>query len=197
MMRFGFGSVGTIVTPAQCNLDELDHGKMPLFRIKVVDQSLNHRGRLLALALNVQPADTQSGTDGRQYLLPLKYSDLGERIWDLTELNGDSRPTLVINSRIPGLAERILADPILQGAIFPTVVNNVMDAILFGTLDSEIDWVLEWRDFASTLIGEALPESAKDDDRDELLSRIVDAFVNRIGFAMMALPPQPFGSNDD
>jgi len=190
MMRYNFGTLGALTPPTDCPLDELDHGKPPLFRVKVVAHS-QKAGQLLAMADRVQPGDSEQETEGRHFLLPLEECDLGEAIWGLSDLRSDARPRLQINQRIPDLGSRLATDPILQGAIFPVVVKEVMTAILFGTTDEELEWVTDWRAFASGLLKEPLPESPSEEQEEEVIESIVTSFVSGMRFATTAVPAEP------
>ena len=112
-MRFYYGTVDHISPPHDCRLTDIDEGKAVLFRLLVVDES-NEIGKILASTKAISPTIDQKS---RQSLFPLKIKEIGEAIWAV-DLEAD-RPHLVLNSRIPGLQEQLINDPLLRGSIYP------------------------------------------------------------------------------
>lgn len=171
-MRFDFGTVGLIRAPSDTSLVEIDRGAAVLFRVKVIDVS-KVPGRLLAASGPVRPKD-ESDDDDRKSLLPMREADLGQEIW---RIDVNAKPILLINRAVPDLAQRLVTDPILQGAIFPVVIREVLTAILSGSIPDDEEWLPDWVAFFTELIGEPFStDIGEADDTEDQITRVVDAF---------------------
>jgi hypothetical protein len=190
LMRFDFGPVGALVAPSDTSLTELDAGGRVLFRVKIVDQS-GELGKILASANALRPIDEKRDEDDRRAILPVASDDLGEAVWEL-DLQATARPELVINNRIPGLMDRLKTDPLLQGAILPAAISQILRYVLDpgdGSVDDDIDWVRDWRQWAADLLGKPLDQYiAANDDLDEAIRGLGEAFVDASKF-VSRLPP--------
>jgi hypothetical protein len=173
-MRFAFGTVSQISPPNDTELIELDRAEGMLFRVKVVDESAEV-GKILASANRIQPL----GEEGVKSLLTLRLTDLGEGVWRLA-IGGGAPPVLELNNNIPGIQDRLRQDPLLQGAIYPEALRQIVDDLLSNDEnDDEMKWVQDWRTFAERLVGEKLPDDLSDDDQESERGRIVDTVVNK------------------
>lgn len=173
-MRFDFGTLGNPVTPADTALAAVDAGTV-LFRVKVVDESQDI-GLLLASADAVRPRERDEGSD-RRSIFPLRSRDLGNQVW-LVEITAGEGPELVINNRLPGLRERLLEEPLLQGMVFPAALRQVLLAAFGDGEFSDEEWISDWRLFAKALDVDALAEP--DEVMDvETLAQHVDDTVKR------------------
>lgn len=186
-MRFDFGTVGSPISRERCVIADVDAGAAVLFRVKVVDES-EGIGRILAAANGVRPENDAEGDD-RKPLLPLRTMDLGEEIWRL-DIDKDSGPTLCINNRIPGLAERLQSDVLLQGAIYPEVARKLLQFVWMeqaATDPSEAAWLEDWSDWFAHQLNRPLQEGeAEDDDAVQALADdVAAAFANRMKFASL------------
>jgi hypothetical protein len=193
-MRFDFGTVGSRKTPSNLRLTELDRSPDVLFRVKVVDER-EEVGKIVAAANRIRPAD---GQPAKKSLLPLVSTDLGEDIWRV--LTGGP-PVLQINNRIPGLRDRLMTDPILQGAIYPHALRIVLTDVLGNDeYDDDMKWVEDWKTFATELKGEELPEAVADEEGTSELIELVDDLAYRFcqikGFATAARSPQENSFDD-
>ena len=157
-MRFDFGTVGQLVQPSNCVLSEIDAGAAILFRVKVVDETAEV-GRILASANGIRPEDDSEGDD-RRPLLPVRSMDLGEEIWQL-DVNKDSGPTLVVNSRIPDLIETLKRNVILQGVIYPEVVRRMVHEIFRNGNDHDEneEWSTDWKTWIESQLGREIEEN--------------------------------------
>lgn len=186
-MRFDFGTVGAVQPPNNTDLSEIDRGAGILFRVKVIDVS-GVTGRLLASSGPVRPRDESDEEDDRKSLLPMREVDLGQAIW---RLDLDDRPVLLINRAIPDLAQQIMSDPVLQGAIFPIVVHEVMKTVVNGTASDDEEWVQDWLAFFSELLGEPFTTDIGDgEELEERSLRAVEAFNNGQQWASKARDSQ-------
>lgn len=187
-MRFAFGPVAMPVAPADTRLSELDTGGSILFRVMVVDES-GDVGRLLAVANEIRPKDRDDDHEGQKSILPVKSCDLGEEIWRI-DIDGAARPLLLVNNRVPFLAEQLKSSALLQGAILPHAIRRVLEIAFVGnSTDDSTGWVQDWRTFAGNLLGEDIPDELEEDQLDELLRRIVEAYTLKLRFATHAATP--------
>lgn len=193
-MRFDFGSVGALATPSDTRLTDLDRGESVQFRVKVVDPD-GRPGCLLALAAHVRPLDEDESTD-RKSILPLESLDLGEAIWRI-RVDEDESPVLQINSRVADLRARLDEDPVFRGAVFPMAIREVLRVILLQDVDTELEWVRDWHEFAGALLGQALPEDGLEPDAAyELIEKVVEEFCLRERWASAAKPREAVSETD-
>ncbi|WKZ85381.1 hypothetical protein N5B55_00040 [Ralstonia pickettii] len=182
-MRFAFGTVRAVTPPETCLLTDIDAGATVLFRVKVVDEA-GEVGRILASANGIRPEDDSDGDD-RRPLLPVRTADLAEEIWQL-EIDKDAGPSLVVNSRVPDLIERLKRDAFLQGAIYPEVVRRLAREVLRENddFDDEDEWVGDWLTWFSAQLGRDVSEESMDADAvDSLADDIAAAFAEKNRFA--------------
>lgn len=187
-MRFDFGTVGQITSPASCLLSDIDAGAAILFRVKVVDET-DEVGCILASANGIRPEDDADGDD-RRPLLPVDSADLGEEIWRL-EIDRDAGPTLAVNNRIPDLVEALKRDPYLQGLIYPEVVRGMVRAVFradngFG---EEEEWMEGWKDWCEEQLGREIGEGENDDIEavESLADEVASVFVKKNRFASVLI----------
>lgn len=195
LMRFPFGSVGAVEPPEDTALSEVDTGGRPLFRVKVVDTA-GRIGKILASANEIAPKD-HGEEDGRKPLLPLRQTDLGEELWRL-RINRDTGPEMLVNNRVPGLSDRIVSDPTIQGLVLPLAVANVLEELFDPDEDSE--WQRDWRAFADTLADEQIDWEMDPQDRGEeiedLAQHLVRSFCNRNKYATQSVELLEAKSNE-
>lgn len=183
-MRFDFGTVGHLTPPVSCELTDIDAGATVLFRVKVVDES-DEVGRILASANGIRPLDDSDGDD-RRPLLPVRSANLGEEIWQL-QIDKDTGPTLVVNSRVPDLIETVKHDVYLQGAIYPEVVRRLAREVYREDIgyDEDDDWVQDWKVWFAAQLGREVSEGEIDDSEavETLAEDIVRSFAMKSRFA--------------
>jgi hypothetical protein len=188
-MRFGFGTVGAIIPPQDRSLSEIDDGAGVLFRVMVVDES-DKVGRLLALADRIAPLGDERQRDA---LLPLVTEDLGEAVWRLDAAKG-AQPRLMINSRYPGLKQKLLEDPLLMGAVLPLAVRDAL-RIVRNEDDEALEWVARWRRFVEDVTDEEVAkfifdegeDEDEDEGMDEAIARVCEAVIARRRYVSRAL----------
>ena len=184
-MRFDFGTVGNIVTPLDTSLIDLDRDGRVLFRIRVVDGSAEV-GKILASANALRPIDEKVSDEDRRAILPVRLEPLDEAVWEL-DLASQARPELVLNNRISGLMDRIKTDPLLQGAIIPIAVSEILRCVLVpdnADIDDELDWVQDWKRWAADILGRPLDDETIDpEDIDTIRREIIAAFSRSARFA--------------
>jgi hypothetical protein len=184
-MRFDFGTVGGIVTPADTTLADLDRDGRILFRIKIVDGSAEV-GKILASANALRPIDEKVSDDDRRAILPVRSEPLGEAVWEL-DLASQARPELVLNNRLPGLMDRIKTDPLLQGAIIPAAIGEILRCVLDpenADIDDDLDWVQDWKRWAADILGRPIDDESIDPEEVEAKRReIIEGFARMARFA--------------
>jgi hypothetical protein len=178
-MRFAWGSIASISPALDTSLTEVDAGHGVLFRVKVVDES-EAIGRILAAADGVRPSSSDD-PEGRKPLLPVEYRDLGQAIWHL-DLQEGAQPVLVLNNQLPQLADRIAGDPVLQGAIVPVAVRQILEFV-FEEGDSSEPWVADWRKFVADLNdGEQVDDDLDDEAFQAKLDELAMRYDERIAW---------------
>lgn len=186
-MRFAFGTVGSVLPPADRSLPEIDEGAGVLFRVLVVDES-DKVGRLLALADKVAPLGDEQQRD---WVLPLVTEDLGEAVWRLDAPEG-VQPRLLINNRFPGLKQRLIDDPLMMGAVLPMAVRDALRAVRHAD-DPDAEWVGRWRRFVADVAGDEMAERILEDDEDDspemedAIWRVCELLVERRRYVSRAL----------
>jgi len=184
-MRFDFGTIGNLTAPSDTSLTDLDRSGRVLFRIKVVDGS-TEVGKILAATNALRPIDEKVSDDDQRAILPVRLEPLDEVVWEL-DLASRARPQLVLNNRIPGLMERVKTDPLLQGAIIPIAVSEILRCILDpenADIDDELDWVQDWKRWAAEILGRPLDDETIDpEDVDALRREIIATFSRSARFA--------------
>jgi len=173
-----------LAPPEATALDEIDTG-LVMFRVKVVDES-GALGLILASADSVRPRETNDG-DSRRSILPLRHRDLGNQIW-LVEFSSGEGPELVLNNRIPGLRERLLSEPLLQGMVFPAAFRQVLLTAFGEGQFSEEEWSADWRSFCEGLGLEAPAEDTRmePEELEDFVDAAVKAFCDRKRFGDLA-----------
>lgn len=183
-MRFCFGTVAAISAPNECLLTDVDANTPILFRVRVVDEK-GRVGRILAAANGIRPEGDHEGKN-RKSLLPLRGIDLGEEIWRL-DIDKDAGPTLAVNNRIPGLADRIPTDAVLIGTIYPEVVRQMVRHLFSpnAEYDESMEWVQDWRAWMIEQLGrEIYSEECQDSESlESVASDVARSFSERYRFA--------------
>lgn len=182
--RFDFGTVGDPAPPVERRLEGIPV-RSPLFRVKVVlrEQGI---GRILAAADKVRPEDSEREEEGRFSLLPVEYTDLGERIW-LLDLESDW-PRLHLNSRVEGIREAARSGPEFLTLVYPEVFCSILTRILRdGEADpnsDDEDWRTLWLRFACRELGRPRPpRDNEDEDAEQWIEEAVNAFCARLHVA--------------
>lgn len=183
LMRFDFGTVSAVSSPDDTTLRDIDVGASVLFDVKIVDES-DIVGRILASARHIRPIDSQAGEDNRRSLLPVVSRDLGELVWKL-EIEPGARPQLILNSRIPNCVVRLKTDPLLQGAILPNAIAQILDNVLnpVGDGSDEMEWVSDWKIWFRHSSGLEPEEEEDPERRRSMIDRACDSFARQQRFA--------------
>ena len=179
MMRFDFGTVGTltVLTPAQRRL--ADFGNEPdgvKLRVKVVQPDGPEAGKLLAEADGLVPHD-----GGISPLIYIAAVDLGQTPWrlDLVPTDADL-PTLNINTAIGG--KEYAQDPVAKPLLMTAVTREIFTALVReGEHDDEEDhWTSLWMRFATQVLDVEVPPVGAEQDESvlrEWVEKAVEAFA--------------------
>ncbi len=185
-MRFECGTVGELKVPPVLDLHEIDRSGTVLFRLKVFDKEAAP-GKLLGSAERISALEADN-PDGKESLFPVKERDLGPEVWRV-ECKEGQRPTLVLNSTIPGVTFRILQNPLAQGLLLPEAMRVVLQLIAEDPVsedDGEVDWKSDWIRFTREELG--LSEDLDDlsdmdeDAREQWVEEAVQSFCRQRGF---------------
>lgn len=178
--RFDLGTVGGHRHTGPLPLSRV-RADATLFRIKIVDESGEGVGRLLAAANKVRPATGEGESPGyvyeREPLIHAKPAALDGAIWrlDLEE----EWPILEYEQdlRVDGIESYLKIDPVFRSLVYPQIMRQVLTRLLVADEDRDFDpnsWQEGWVQLASALEGNEPP-----DDRDNVVSwieRAVAAF---------------------
>lgn len=177
--RFNWGTVGKLIPPENRELRDL-YGENIFFSLKVIDRS-EKIGRLLGLAENIRPLKGGAKTmAGRRGILPVERADLGDEIWQLEFRSEDV--FLLVNQRVPGLADHVRFDAAIYTLIYPVIIREVLNRALDEVVDDDQEdsdhWPALWLQFGRSLHPEHAipPEPDNDEEREEWIDQIVSAF---------------------
>jgi hypothetical protein len=182
-MRFDFGSAANPVAPGDTSLTDIDAGAPVLFDVKIVDET-GEVGKILASARHLHPIDTSSGDNNRSSILPVETRDLGELVWEL-EMESGARPRLVLNSRISNVVLRLKTDPLLQGAVLPQAIAQILSQVLDPQGDGadEEEWVSDWKTWFADTTGLEAEEQEDEELRRPMVAAACKAFASQQRFA--------------
>lgn len=176
-MRFPFGTVESIVPPADRRLSEIEGSRFSRFRVKVVDDDT---GRLLAATATLSPDKPRQNK--AEPLLPSDQIDLVNQIWKL-KFDDVEGVMLQLNERIEGI-DTIANDPRFRSLVLPAVVREVLTYIIFvrkaedADDDEESPWS-KWLEFVSTFYPEKYPGpcTENEENREEECLGWIDGAV--------------------
>ncbi|MCD9109963.1 hypothetical protein [Bradyrhizobium japonicum] len=177
-MRFDCGTVGSKRIPEVLTLNEIDQSGGVLFRIKVIDQE-SDKGKILASADRVRPS-VDGEHIGRRSIFPVEYRDLGQEIWRV-EIDDDAGPSMLLNSKVPGLMTRIHDNPLVAGALLPAAFRIVLLYLAYNPAEEDegdgTGWKAEWKRFC--VEGLNLEDDPDDLEDDEARDAWVDQAVSK------------------
>lgn len=187
-MRFECGTVVEPAIPPVLVLDKVDRSGSALFRLKIIDAT-DETGRVLGSAERIQPRSSDEG-DGRRSFFPLQYRDLGPQVWKVEIIDGD-RPRLIINNRIAGFQNRLMADPLVQGLLLPAALKIVLSELVrdqdFAEDDDVDNWKADWFRYCKDELGHNPADVGTDEEQraewiDEAIRKFCagGSFIERI-----------------
>ena len=182
--RFACGTVGQILFPDDTTLTEVDEAGSYLFRVKVVDRDGNG-SKLVASAEKIQPREPGEPDGSRDFLLKvITREDTGGIPWKVElDPDGDVKPVLVINNRIPGVQEKMRTSPVFRGLILPAAIREVL-SFIFQTMENEDPdegtWQSKWLSFAADVTnGEKDVPPVDSENIPEWINDVVSGFSTR------------------
>lgn len=175
LKRFDFGTLDSMVKPADRRLDGIDHSGPTLFRVRVVDES-EEIGKVLASAEKLR-AHGEDDDENRTSLLTLRTRPLAQQTWKL-EFETGGKPELVINSNVPGAIERLRSDVLFKTLILPAALREILMFYIWSESDDDDPVVEQWMMFAET-IAMKRPAEKTYDVQLEWIEDVVDRFSER------------------
>jgi hypothetical protein len=181
LKRFKLGTIDSLTFPFEGNLDGMAYPENSKFRILVVNPS---DLKILAHADKISPDEMT----GKNAILPVQFTDLGNEIWRVEYEGDEGSPILLINEKIPPNFTR--QDPQFLLFVYPAVLREILTHIVFvdkidSTTEPTVDWHRNWLKFTQEL-GVEIPESLSVDDdnknRDDILewiNKCVEEFCNK------------------
>jgi hypothetical protein len=178
-MRFPFGTVGNIITPAVRDLTEFLSPEGILFQVKITSPT-DPAGVLLAEADRVRPRLPEERDENRIPLLtPIPDDSLGDEIFRVTF---DDGPELLINKAL-GDCRAVWLNPIFISLVLPTAMRGILTRILHVERYSDLDddnWKSQWLRFVSLLPGgPGGPPELTAAEIDDWIEEAVSAFARR------------------
>lgn len=178
--RFGLGPVSNINSQLTISLKEIGSMDNLKFRILVVDETGKH-GKILAHADRIAP---EASADIRS-ILPVKFDDLGQQIWNI-DFNGyEGSPILLINEKIPAIHNIASSNSLFIMDIYPAVIREILVHMIFvDTLDSNnmpsIDWHRDWLEFSKSLVLDNVPSETYSPEEREYCKQDWLNWINEV-----------------
>jgi hypothetical protein len=177
--RYDLGTVENRRTPPDRKLSDFSESALPLFRIKVVDNSAAH-GRILAAVDKVRAESIEEAPADSQSLLFVEYDDLGHKIWNL-DLDGDW-PLLKLNRRVEEISLVASSDNRFLSLVYPEVLRQILKRILIEDEhtdpDCDDDWPSLWLKLACSLPGVPLPPQVSKPGQIVWIEKAVESFCD-------------------
>lgn len=180
-MRFPFGRVGALESPADRRLRQFESPEGILFRVKVTPAGDVHT--LLAEADRIPLVLSEVDDGMRESLLPVRSAVLDGELYRL-DLSG-LQPVLEI-SKVAGLHSEIARSPAFVALVYPAVLREILVRITLvdGHFDSDSldDWQSRWLRFVAQIPGGRLPPKATAGESEivDWINDAVEAFARRI-----------------
>ncbi|HSH40148.1 MAG TPA: hypothetical protein VK993_15350 [Chthoniobacterales bacterium] len=180
LMRFDFGTIGSICPPAHRLLTRFPQPDLVSFRVKVVDSS-KRRGLLLATGERMTASGERGGPSTRVSIIRVIATRLASEIWRLRFY--EEGPVLELNDEISDVKEIARGDPAFSALVFPTIVRSVLDQILVKDkydYDPDDDsWRSMWLRFALTVTRERPPKPEDEGEINTWIDDVVSRFSSR------------------
>lgn len=191
--RFEIGTVGTLKDGQRQELQGLEPGDRPHFRVKVVDSNGGVSGRLLA-AIDEVRAETEDDFGAAASLLPLvpkQRGQMGDEFWRVMFVWADEpHPELWVNADVEGLFRAIKNhDPRITALIMPDVFRQVLRGLVGNaqpwTEEGKTgQWLALCKQFYPDEFEEwedATPDASRQ-RRHEWIDEVVSQFASSHGF---------------
>jgi hypothetical protein len=166
VMRFPYGTVEFPEAPTETALTEFAPGLRPHFRVKIVAPGPDRT--LLAWADGITPLAPDEVQTGRRSILPVETVDLGPLVWKLRAEGNEFRLQLNSTIREPCDITVLAREPDFIALVYPAVIRQILEHLLFGPEHDSVDDDHDWLIFASQFANRRAPE------RDEKASDPTD-----------------------
>ena len=168
VMRFPFGTVGSLAPAGQTTLSAFDTLNAIRVPIRILDGSVE-TARVLAVADNIRPRNATIDQSGRSFL-EVRQTALGQLPWAL-ELN-ETPPLLLINDKFDD-ARAVVRSESFRGLVLPEIYRHLLTVALeeYGE-EADGSWQRQCVALAYTHTKRSPPPP---DDRDAADSWIDDA----------------------
>jgi hypothetical protein len=179
--RFPFGTVGKPEKPMVTDLTDAGVQYM-LFRVKAVDKS----GKILAEADNIWPEDLEPSDANRRCILPINYTNLGERLWNIYYECGQT-PALEVNDHILRIGlqvKEIVTTPRFAPLVFPAALSELLRRISdCGASDGDDSPESLWLQFVGKFYNAPMPNNQNAEEIAAWIKGAVEAFSDIHRFA--------------
>lgn len=187
--RFDFGTVEKPEKPDETRVQEFGYDQEIQFRLLVVDEEEEFK-KILGIADKIKAENNDIDSEkGSKSILPVSFRDLGRQVWKLEYGEAGGAPGLVINRSIPMIEQIAKTDPSFIMYVYPTVVKELFNKIIFvdgidAIDDIDDDWKVEWLEFARNLVGNSeLPEFLENkgqdfEEKEIWINEVVSAFCD-------------------
>ncbi|MDC3124617.1 hypothetical protein OBB00_07880 [Gammaproteobacteria bacterium] len=167
--------LGTVAAPSSLLDEQLDGA---IFKKPNVVLNLKHptNHKILGTAILVENRGEDSKAES---ILPIRFVDLGERIWSLDAPSGEL-PVLELNKK-PGLELREMT-ALTRFSIVTGALMKVLRLFLEHQDDGD-DWLAFYRSFASNYVEAIPPASADEDDKQSFIDDVLNGLSAEHGFA--------------
>lgn len=158
--RFDFGSVKELKIPYALQINDLSFVENLRFRLLLVDKNVTN-GKILAHSDSItidESADIKP-------ILPVKFDDIGNVLWQLRFTGEIGGPVLFVNEKIPNIETIVKTDVLFFNYVFPQAIKEIMYYMVFvdgvdDIKDPSIDWHKDWLlFFRKFLPNEPFPET--------------------------------------
>ena len=179
---FSLGTVGNQTEIRNQILVQFSSSNMStvLFRVLVIDPS----GKLLGRADQLRPViDGEISPKGRTPILPFSSNkSLGQRIWKINF--AANRPEIWINEGISDW-NAFARSPLFQSIAYPQIIREIAMWVINEDIEEDMEayhWVKFFRSLGYDTRDAPKPGIADDDDRNEWLDDLTEAFCKRHDF---------------
>lgn len=143
-----------------------------LFRIKLLDKD-SQSSRIVAWKDKISPI-SYDAQGNRKSLLPVRFDDLGNLIWDIDFVTNESQPVLVVNNCLS--KEIVSRDVSFAALVFPRVLKEVLQHLLEDE-DNPEEVENDWIKFAKNYV-EIYSLSDEDSNAEKKIKR--DGWIEEV-----------------
>lgn len=174
--RFELGTIAKPNNFEPLNLTRLLDGESIVFRVKVVTED----GKILASGERISLTGKNEDGSSKSLLKVRTDPNLREQICKLSTLN-ENPPCLILNSRIPGIEQKLVEDPLFGGAVLGMAVQQIVHHILSGP-DEELEWHQDWITWMRSITEVNIESDLTPTVINDLTREIVFKFVENFQF---------------